>query len=275
MKNGQITLKNKLNHGTLFKISRFKEAIKKTRPHTHDGYFELMIIREGEGFHQIESENYPICAPEIYFLKPGQLHCWQFTATPKGFVLLFKETFFDTVSEGPILNLLKNLNQTTRITIPADYHPMFLFEEMLKEYQDPTPYSIHIIHGHLRSVFSKILQLSDIQEEKKNNGSLHDNFLNLLPVKCPELHKVIQYAALLNTSPQNLNAACRKYTSKSAGEHISDQLILQAKRYILHTNMNMNEIADALRFNDASYFIKYFKKLEGITPFQFRAFHFQ
>ena len=91
---GNITLTNKLESDCLFKISPFKEVIKKTVPHKHDGYFELIFISQGEGFHWIETEKYQLNAPEIYFMNPGQLHCWQFTTIPKGFVVLFKEEFF-------------------------------------------------------------------------------------------------------------------------------------------------------------------------------------
>ncbi|EIM76414.1 AraC family transcriptional regulator [Nitritalea halalkaliphila LW7] len=41
---------NKLEKQELFKISRFKPLIKKTKPHTHEGYYELIYLAEGEGF---------------------------------------------------------------------------------------------------------------------------------------------------------------------------------------------------------------------------------
>ena len=271
-----IATKNKLDAGKLFKISRFKEMIKRTQPHKHEGYYELIFIREGEGFHQIEAESYPVTVPELYFLKPGQLHCWQFTAIPRGFVLLFKEDFFDPTGEAQLLDLIKNLGQVSRVSLPGEYDPAFLFEEMLREYENAQPYSLHIIYGDLRSLFSRILQLSHTQEKKQSaHDALHEKFLRLLPTHCPELHKVSEFAHLLNTSPQNLHAACRKYTAKSASAHIAAHLMLEARRYLLHTDMRINEIADMLRFNDASYFVKYFKKQEGITPLQFRERHFQ
>ncbi|WP_293010634.1 AraC family ligand binding domain-containing protein, partial [Mongoliibacter sp.] len=92
-----ISTKNKLESQELFKISRFKPLIKKTKPHKHEGYFELIFIAEGEGFHWIETESYQVQTPDFYFLKPGQLHFWQFTAIPKGYVMMFKEEFVDAV----------------------------------------------------------------------------------------------------------------------------------------------------------------------------------
>ena len=275
-KSNNIHLKNKLEGTQLFKISRFNEAIKKTAPHKHDGYFELIFISEGEGFHWIETEKFQLNAPEIYFMKPGQMHCWQFTAIPKGFVALFKEDFFDPIKENHILGLLNIMKERVRISLPEDFKPHFIFEEIFTEFKQGNMYSTHIIHGYLRAVFSKILQLSQKNDKQRTlNNSLLERFQELLSTRCPELHNVNHYAALLNTTPQNLNTACRRYSNKSASQHIADQLTLEAKRYILHTVKTSNEIADLLHFNDASYFIKFFKKREGMTPLQFREKYFQ
>lgn len=271
-----IGIKDKLGSDTLFKVSRFKEVIKRTKPHKHDGYYELICIAEGEGFHQVEMDTFPIQAPESYFLKPNQVHCWQFTAIPKGYVLLIKEDFFDPIAEAPILNLIRNLNTITRISLADHLGLISLFEEMRKEFENPGHLTKDVISGYLRAIFARILQLSQTGEDSpKTEDSLYRRFQKLLGEKCPELHLVSDFAALLHTTPQNLNAVCRKYSNKSAGEHLANQLSLEAKRYILHTDLSMNEIADQLAFNDASYFTKFFKKQTGLTPPQFRGQYFQ
>lgn len=78
------------------------------------------------------------------------------------------------------------------------------------------------------------------------------------------------YAELLNTSPQNLNEACQKAVQKPASEVLADFIIIEAKRMLLYTDQTVSEIAFALDFTDASHFVKYFKKLVGLTPQAFR-----
>lgn len=276
MHHQNIQRKNKLDEGQLFKISRFKEVIKTTVPHTHGGYYEFIYIREGEGYHCVEMENYRISAPEFYFLKPGQLHCWQFTAIPKGYVILMKETYFDTLRAGDLTSLFKNAVKTVRVPLPEGYEPSPVFEEIQREHTANTVFSTSIIQGYLQALFSKFLQLSDENLQQPNAPSkLYEQFLNLLRTRCPELHYVHEYATLLHTTPQNLNAACRKYLGKSAGELIAGQLILDAKRYLYHTDKTVAEIALELHFNDPSYFVRFFKKQEGATPGQFRESRFQ
>jgi hypothetical protein len=131
LQKGQINTKNKLDEGLLFKISRFKEKIKKTSPHKHDDYYELIFLSEGEGFHWIETEKYMVSPPEFYFLKPAQLHYWQFTSIPKGFVILFKAEFFDNLKETDIINLYRQLTDKFRVPVPNNYHPEIILNELL------------------------------------------------------------------------------------------------------------------------------------------------
>ncbi len=276
MNNKRIDVKNKLDNGQRFKISRFKEKIKKTHPHKHDEYYELIFLEEGEGFHTIETERYVVETPDFYFLKPGQLHFWQFTSIPKGYVLLFKENEFDAVKESILIELIRRLSEKTRIKLDGGEVFFSMLYELEQEYQKNTTYSREIYHGLVKVLVGRLLQLS----ETKPDTSLQypgpiDRFQQLLAKECPRMRKVHQFADALNMTPQNLNAICRRQIDRSASELIHSQMMLEAKRYILHTDYSINEIADLLFFSDTSNFVKFFKKYEGVTPQQFRNKYFQ
>lgn len=271
-----IPFKNKLEKDQLFKISRFKERIKKTKPHKHEGYYELIYIHSGEGFHWVEVDHYKISAPEVYFLKPGCMHCWQFTSIPSGYVILFKEEYFDALREPNLLDLLQKFTGEWKLSLTEEDQLEFLFLELLREYQRPGYFSSQIINGYLQVLFAKILQLSDHKDEViVTKSNLSSRFQIMLGTHCPELHLVQDYAQLLGTSPQNLNAACRKDLGKNVSEMIIEQLMLEAKRYILHSEKSIREIAFTLHFSDTSYFTKFFKRNSGMTPLQFRRQFFQ
>lgn len=272
----QIGIRNKLSEGRTFKISRFKEVIKRTVPHKHDEYYELIFMSEGTGFHCVESEKYIISSPEVYFLKPGQLHFWQFTSIPKGFVILFKASEFDVVRENDLWDMLRNFSNIVRIGLKPTSFPEFLLNEILGEFTLGAEYSREIIHGLLKALLGKLLQT--VEGETGNPGvpqSVFGKFQALLAREGGRLHRVNEYAGLLNITPQHLNAICRKEAGKSASEMIMAQVILEAKRYILHTDNTINEIADLLAFSDTSNFVKFFKKIEGMTPARFRNIFFQ
>ncbi|MBA4058281.1 MAG: hypothetical protein C0490_26425 [Marivirga sp.] len=92
--------------------------IKRTKPHKHDAYFELIYLSEGAGFHWIDTEKYQIHPPVVFFLS-GQLHYWEMTAIPKGYVMLFKEEFFDSMKQGDLLNLVRNFEKTGQLHLTS------------------------------------------------------------------------------------------------------------------------------------------------------------
>jgi AraC family transcriptional activator of pobA len=91
----------------------------------------------------------------------------------------------------------------------------------------------------------------------------------------PGSTKVNQFASLLHITPQNLNHICRKMTGKSASELIRNEVLLEAKRYLIHTDRTVAQISDILKFNDASHFVKFFKRYTRTTPSKFRKPYFQ
>ena len=79
-----------------------------------------------------------------------------------------------------------------------------------------------------------------------------------------------QYALRLNVSRVYLNEAVKATTGMSIGKYIRSHIVLCAKRMLAHTTRNINEISDALGFEDVSYFQRIFKKETGISATEFR-----
>lgn len=276
-KSAGIEVKNKLEGENLFKISRFKEVIKRTKPHKHEAYFEIIYLSEGAGFHWVDTQKFQIKPPVVFFLS-GQMHYWEMTAIPKGYVLLFKEEFFDFLKQGDLLHLVHSLKNEVNVNVSRDDNFNFIFGEMEKEYKGPSGNTIALIQGYLQVVLVKLLRHQKIQIPSRVNGTdqVFRKFLHLVQNANPISNlKVNKAAATLNVTPQNLNAITRKASGKSASELISEQVILEAKRYLIHTDKTVSEIAFALNFSDPSHFVKYFKKLIGETPQSFREKHFQ
>lgn len=51
---------------------------------------------------------------------------------------------------------------------------------------------------------------------------------------------------------------------------IQERIVLEAKRLLLHSEQNINQIGYTLGFEDPSYFVKYFKKHTKISPSAFK-----
>ena len=71
-------------------------------------------------------------------------------------------------------------------------------------------------------------------------------------------------------STSHLNSICKDNLGKTLTGVIQDRVILEAKRLFAYTDLNVNEIAARLNFDDVSYFIRFFKKQVGMTPEKFK-----
>lgn len=62
----------------------------------------------------------------------------------------------------------------------------------------------------------------------------------------------------------------KKETQSSFSQYLNQVRIRQAQQLLLYTQDTVNEISDEVGYNNTNYFSKMFKKLNGITPKEFR-----
>ncbi|SFL57321.1 Response regulator containing CheY-like receiver domain and AraC-type DNA-binding domain [Paenibacillus sp. 1_12] len=77
-------------------------------------------------------------------------------------------------------------------------------------------------------------------------------------------------AARLNYHPEYISRVFRKETGFVFSDYLSRHRLQMAKKFLIETNMTITEISEKMRYNNPQNFIRYFRKLEGITPKQYR-----
>lgn len=81
---------------------------------------------------------------------------------------------------------------------------------------------------------------------------------------------VSDYAELLFRSPKTLANLFKKYNQKSPLSIIHERIVLEAKRLILFTDKQTQEIAYELGFEDPAHFSRFFKKIARVSPSEFK-----
>jgi AraC family transcriptional activator of pobA len=81
---------------------------------------------------------------------------------------------------------------------------------------------------------------------------------------------VREYARELNVSTSTLNRMCRERFGDSAKSVVAARVMSEAKRRLVYTRQPLDQIAYHLGYKDPAYFSRVFKKLENISPGEFR-----
>lgn len=108
-------------------------------------------------------------------------------------------------------------------------------------------------------------------EAAQDPGSRHlSRYGQLIEAHFTREHQVAWYARRIGVTPAHLNSIVQTLTGKSALQLIHERLLLQARRELIYTPRSIALIADTLGFADASYFTRFFKRLAGMAPKEFR-----
>jgi AraC-like DNA-binding protein len=83
-------------------------------------------------------------------------------------------------------------------------------------------------------------------------------------------HQVQHYANALGMSEKSLSRACIAATGMPAKAYICQRLVLESKRLLAHTSKHVQTISYELGFDDATNFVKFFRRATGMTPVAFR-----
>ena len=106
------------------------------------------------------------------------------------------------------------------------------------------------------------VQQADVQFLRKFSKLVEQHFKTL--------HTVADYADLLCITPKNLSKKISLVSKETPNDIIKNRIILEGKRLLAHTKMNVKEIAYTLNYEDDAYFVRFFTKHTGISPTSFR-----
>ncbi len=120
------------------------------------------------------------------------------------------------------------------------------------------------LYQHLFSIHAGDVSVPD------SYPSVFDRFIALVNKHYREQHQLSFYADKMCMSERYLSTLVRQQSGKTAKEWIDRAIITTAKVMLRHGNHTLVEITEALNFTNVSFFCKYFKRLAGMTPGEYR-----
>lgn len=243
--------------------------------HRHDFFF-ILVLKKGIGNHEIDFIPHEVCDRSVSFMHPGQVHQLTLKAKSTGYLMAFKADFYYSHDKSTN-QLLRKVSYKNLCQLDANGFEKLLaiLNYVFREYTNKQERYQDVIKANLDIFFIELLRQRQNENHPTNNASTYtqerlEEFLELLETQISNHKQVSQYADLLNLSPYQLNTITKATLGKTCSELINEYIILEAKRYLLATSRQINQIAYHLGYEDVSYFIRFFKKHTGYSPETFR-----
>ncbi|NEM98967.1 AraC family transcriptional regulator [Pontibacter burrus] len=245
-------------------------------PHRHDAY-QLIFVQESKGGdNQIDFRRYEMMEGRVFLIGPGQAHQRQ-SRQERGVLVFFSEAFLQTtgITAHDALVLFGAVYQHPYLDLKPELQQIFLQLASLisLELQQPVP-SHAILSRYLFILLNYLLRECHVQIAKLTPAR-HSERLFRLSSLIEEYyleHKPVSfYAESLDITPKHLNSLCRQYLHTTVADMQNARLLLESKRLLYFSSLSVKEIAYQLGFEDDSYFVRFFRRLTGTTPLQFRA----
>ena len=143
-----------------------------------------------------------------------------------------------------------------------------------------TPYIVRSLLGTMMLELLSIMRRSSEQAARQDrqegvNSSIHkkriiDNVMRLGEESDGRIRRVDEFANQLNITPKYLSTILKEVMNRRPSTYILLYTLKAIERRLRFTDMTMQEIANDLKFPNASFFGKYCKEHLGMTPLEYR-----
>ncbi|NEU68572.1 AraC family transcriptional regulator [Spirosoma agri] len=260
-----------------------------TIPPFRSSTYVAAIVTEGTGTIHLDGVPYQIQPGTLYFLRPWTVRAIHKQNQWRGYVAMFTSEYVakrsvltDPMREYPFY---RKGSQPLIHIAPEETNELYSqFALIAAELGHPTRAKadrLDLVYHLLQALLIKsrhIYRETLSAIEYSQPVSLVERFQSLLQMyylpdpnqETPLVLTVHEAADRLHVHPHYLSDILKKYTGKTALQHIRERTAFEAQNLIRNTDLTVAEIGYQLHFDDPSNFTKFFKSITGITPRAYR-----
>jgi AraC family transcriptional regulator, transcriptional activator of pobA len=259
---------------------------KKQSPMFRTDYFSFLLITNGKSSYVIDKQEFDLGKNSFYFTLPGHLKSFKIEFPLEGYLVTFTESFFKQHYSGDFFQtypfLLNESTPVMKLSNEIVVEMTQLFETMLQEYNGQSLFKKDILFNHLSILLLKTKELlQSHQVNIKSSGRsmelvnqfktiLNTNFKDLILNKSDKILSIKEIGNILHVHPNYLTNVIKEETGKSASDWIHDRTLAETQSLLKNSQKSISEISIIFGFTDSTHFAKFFKKMAGISPSEYR-----
>ncbi|WP_222984493.1 helix-turn-helix domain-containing protein [Flagellimonas meishanensis] len=276
-------VKTGIGHFNVFKLDEFAGPKPKAMPFNRRDYYKISLVKGRSRVHYAD-KIVPVEKQVLVFSNPQIPYNWErIDEQLTGYFCVFTDSFFHQFGDlnqypvfqphgNPVFPLTDEQMQTV---IP-------IFKRMFAEIDSDYAYKYDLLRNMVFELIHAGLKMQPASELKNSGSNAAERisalFMELLerqfPIESPmqrmQLRSASDFANQLSVHVNHLNRALKETKQKNTSGLITDRVMQEAKILLRHTNWNISEIANSLRFEETAHFSNFFKKYAGHSPVSFR-----
>ncbi len=277
------SVKSGIGHFNVFKLDEFARAKAKPMPFNRRDYFKISLVKGKSKVHYAD-KTIVVEKQVLVFSNPQIPYNWERIDNQlTGYFCVFTDTFFHQfgdLTQYPIFQ--PNGNPVFQLSDEQLEQISATFKRMFEEINSDYAYKYDLLRNMVFELIHTGLKMqpAQVEESKHSNASerISGLFMELLerqfPIESPlqriRLRSASEYAEQLSIHVNHLNRALKESMQKSTSVLISERMVQEAKILLRHTNWNIAEIANSLRFEETAHFSNFFKKHTDHSPNSYR-----
>lgn len=239
----------------------------------------LLLVRAGRGRHMIDFADVALRPRSVAIVRPGQVQQWRMHDRLQGHVVLISsEALAPSIARVGIDMKLLALDEWP----PTASLDRELFAEAVTDVvrmrSDIERFEGSEIEAAIlrHTLLALLLRLArDLRAGSTRSGAtreaeIHRLFTHELETGFHKRLSVLDFAKRIGYSESTLSRACVATVGRTAKEVIDLRIALEAKRLLVHSQATAAQIGHQLGFAEPTNFVKFFRRMEGVTPLEFR-----
>ncbi|MCY4426603.1 MAG: helix-turn-helix domain-containing protein [Halieaceae bacterium] len=249
------------------------------KPHRHGKLFQVLCIFDGEATVKLDENRYQIDGWSLVTIPIGVVHGFSFKPDSQGVVVTLSEETLGSINQLQDAEYLRPVLENAAVldmNAAADQREQLqnylaLMRQEFTAANDDKFISLLLL---VNLLLITIKRQVDYQAMGTAAAPAHlkafDAFRRLIEKHFREHWQVADYATALNVSTSTLNRMCHERFGSSAKSIIVARVISEAKRRLVYTQQSLDQIAYYLGYKDPAYFSRVFKKMENLSPGEYR-----
>ena len=263
----------------IFNSKILKNGFSKRMPPYRQNYYQIGLNKDLTGTtFSLQTQNMSQVNNLLFFVSPGQVLTWEVADITDGFLMYFKEEFFHFQRE-PLLSHFPFLGHgAPSYLLLKQEDSDVLYEELSrirKVFEERTVHHIERLQGLTLAFLFKCKELFNDYGKSApaldKEAHLNQQFIKVLSNYYTQYKRCDDYAEILNVTSRHLSAVIRKASGRTVKDLIDERILLESKNLLKYSEMTVSEIAYKVGFSQPTHFVRFFRKLTGSTPQQFRS----